>query len=168
MKALFTIFAIAFLVSACLSMPKSREEYVSLAEARGSSDIKKEIIINQRFSTVNKNLSNLSKNCLNKTVTIEYQINSTNSNERGKAVIDYHSTFAVVSNKKSEFTILSKPQATFSGPSEPVFVFAANSSPVSKSKTKLTMYKSYGYDRFVGIVTDYASGAKKGCPKNIH
>lgn len=62
MKALFTIFAIAFLVSACLSMPKTREEYVSLAEARGSSDIKKEIIINQRFSTVNKNLSNLSKN----------------------------------------------------------------------------------------------------------
>lgn len=168
MKAFFSIFAIAISVSACLSMPKTREEYVSMAEARGSTDIKKEVIINKRFSTVNKNLAHLSKNCLNKTVTIEYQINSANSNERGKAVIDYHSTFSILSNKKSEFTILSKPQATFSGPSEPVFVFAVNSSPVNKNKTKLTMYKSYGYDRFVGIVTDYASGAKKGCPKNIH
>lgn len=168
MRSIFVFIAMAFTLSACLSMPKTREEYVNMAEARGSSDIKKEMIINKSFSTVNKNLAYLSKNCLNKTVIMEYRMSSANSNEYGKAVIDYHSTFSKVSKQKSEFTILSKPQAILSGPSEPVFVFAVNASPVTKNQTKLTMYKSYGYDRFVNIVKDSASGVMKGCPKKIH
>lgn len=168
MKSILAMIAVMFMVSACLSMPKTREEYVNMAEARGSSDIKTEVIINKPISTVNKNLAYLSKNCLNKTVTMEYQMKSSTGYERGKTVIDYHSSFRTVSRKKSEFTIQSKPQGLYLGPAEPVFVFAADASPVNKNRTRLKMYKSHGYDRFVNIVKDAASGARKKCPENIH
>ena len=165
MKQIISIIGLAVFLSSCMSVPKTRDEFVTMAEA-SSMDVKTVIKINQPISVVNKNLARLSDKCLNKRVSKKAVIKSNAGYEATGITVDYFSTFKVKNKRKdSEFTILSKPQGMFLGSDgKPVFVFAVNAMPLNKTQTQLSMYKSMGYEHFVDIVKNTASGKSRSCP----
>ena len=163
MKRIIILSFITMLISGCLATPKNRADFVKLSESHGSDSNKISIVINKPLSYVNKRLARLSKKCLNARVVMT----SERTLDSSRAEIDYFSTFRKVNRNKSELTIRTSPRGMFSS-KERIFVFTADATAINKKKTKLRIYKAYGYSHFVGIVKKSASGKMKGCPSNIH
>jgi hypothetical protein len=161
-KMVIIILSILFL-SACMTPPQTREEYIGYASKEMGMLKMRTHIINRPFMNVVKDLEKKSEKCLH--VQVDSSVPGDFGPERARNI--YVPSVVVVEDGKAEFTlrVITAPKV-LGEPEGGMYISAADIYKVSKSQTKVIVY---GFDiSYHGEVMDaikiWCEGKDTNCP----